>query len=77
VSMNGPSPYALKVLRALLRKPMRIPELVQVTKLEQRTVQAQITALLDAGAVYVRDRVQVRWGGRWAVYAPIVERIAE
>lgn len=77
MSMNGPSPYALRVLRALLRKPMRIPELVQATNLEQRTVQAQITALMDSKAIYVRDRVQVRWGGRWAVYAPIIERIAE
>lgn len=75
MSMNGPSPYSVKVIRALLKRPMRVPELVSATKLDQRTVQAQITALLDAKAIYVRDRVQVRWGGRWAVYAPVVEHV--
>jgi DNA-binding HxlR family transcriptional regulator len=70
--MNAPSPYAILVIRALLTKPMRIPELVSATKLDERTIKAQISALFEAKAIYVKDRVQVRWGGRWAVYAPVI-----
>lgn len=73
--MNGISPYAARVLRSLIRKPQRIPELAANTKLHPRTVQSQITQLLEAKAVYVTRREQVRWGGRWAVYAAKVEEI--
>lgn len=73
--MNGPSPYAVRVIRSLLKKPQRIPELASSTRLHPRTVQAQISSLLDSKAVYVAKREQVRWGGRWAVYAVRVEDI--
>lgn len=72
---QGPSPYAARVLRALLKRPMRIPELVASTGLDQRSVQAQITALLNSDAIYVERRIQVRWGGRWAQYAPRVHEV--
>ena len=68
---NGPSPYAVKVLRALLKRPMRLPQIVTETRLDQRTVQAQITALLASECIYVADRVCLRpFSGPWAVYAP-------
>ena len=72
---TGPSPYALMVIRALLQRPMRIPELMHATRLHQRTVQAQITWLLDAGAIYVHRRVRTGFNGRWAEYAPVVQVI--
>ena len=76
MSMNGPSPYAVRVLRSLLQKPKRLPQIVMDTKLDQRTVQAQITALLRDEAIRVEARVMVNnFGGPWAVYAPNVVRI--
>lgn len=75
MSMNGPSPYAIGVIRALLARPMRIPQIVQTTGLHERTVRAQISALWRSGAVRVVKREQVRWGGAWAVYSPVVIEI--
>lgn len=73
--INGPSPYAVKVLRALLKRPMRIPEIASETRLHYRTVQAQITALREARAIRVVRREWVNFGGSWAVYEPVVERL--
>ena len=73
---TGPSRYAVMVLRALLAKPMRIPEIMHATRLHQRTVQAQITALLASDCVRVVRRVQMRpFAGPWAVYGARVEEV--
>jgi predicted DNA-binding transcriptional regulator len=75
MSLNGASPYAVKVIQALLKKPMRVPEIAAVTGLAYRTVKAQVTALLRDGAIYVSRRVTPRWGGAWAEYSLIIQEV--
>lgn len=76
MSLKGISPYAVKVIQALLKKPMRVPEIAAATGLAYRTVKAQITALLRDGAIYVSRRITPRWGGAWAEYSLIIQEVA-
>lgn len=64
---TGPSPLTLAVLRALLRRPAKVPEIIAATSLPERTVRAQIAALKASEAI----RPVARECG-WAVYAPVV-----
>ncbi len=67
VSMKGPSPYAVCVLRALLKRPMHVPELVCHTNLPERTIRSQLEALRKAESVRVKARL-----GAWAIYEPVL-----
>ncbi len=75
---KGPSRYALLILRALLRKPMPVSALAQVTNLAERSVKAQIAHLKASGCVRVVRRVQQRpSAGPWAVYGIVVNDMGE
>lgn len=71
--MKAPSPYAMAVVRALLLRPMTVPQLAAATRLAERTVLAQIDALRKAEAIRVRRRIpQDRSAGSFALYEPVV-----
>lgn len=73
---TGPSPYAVAVLRALLRRPMRLPDVTAVTHLSERCVKGHLTALRQSEAIKVCDHVKHPSGrGHWAVYAPVIHAI--
>ena len=79
-SRRAPSPYAVAILRALLRKPMKVPQLAVVTTLAERTVHAQITALRAADVVMKVENEPRKGngsrkgnGGPWAIYGALID----
>jgi hypothetical protein len=72
-SRRAPSPYAVAVLRALLRKPMKVPQLAAATTLAERTVRAQITALRAADVVMKIANESAGRSGPWAIYGILID----
>lgn len=68
---NGPSPYAVKVIAALLRGPLTWPEIERRTRLSWRTVLAQVHALRAAGAIRTIGRASY-----FAIYQLELEEVA-
>lgn len=74
--MRGPSPYAVRVLRSILRKGRTVAQIEAETGLARRTVLAQVDALRKADAVRVAGRIgQQRQAGAFAVYQAVVEAV--
>ncbi len=69
MSMKGPSPFALRVIRPLVHAPMSVPQLCIYTGFPERTVRSQIEQLRRAGAVRYVERIPPgRQGGSFALY---------
>lgn len=67
--MRGPSPYAVRVLRSILRKGRTVAQIEAETGLARRTVLAQIDALKRAEAAAVVDHQHTPGEkAKWAVY---------
>lgn len=74
--MRGPSPYAVRVLKSILRKGRTVPQIETDTGLARRTVLAQINALKRAEAAAVVDRLHTKGEkAKWAVYRAVVVAI--
>jgi DNA-binding IclR family transcriptional regulator len=66
--MNGPSPYAVTVLRALLKEaPMPIKRIAEKTRLPVATVHDQVVVLRQSEALELK-----RAGKHLYVYSPVV-----
>ena len=72
-SRRAPSPYAVAILRALLRQPSTVPRIAGVTGYRFRQVRGQITALRANGAVRKVREINQGRGGRWAVYGVLID----
>lgn len=75
--LQGPSRYAVKVIRSLLSRPKTIEAIVEDTGLQERTVKAQIDALRKSDAVRRKTLIPShhRQGGPIAIYETIVMEV--
>ena len=76
MSLNGPSPFALPILRTLSRRPATALQLVRATGLDTRTVRAQIAALRrDLAVRRAGFMAPGRRAGAQAVYRLEIEAV--